>query len=288
VYTGITFIDREGVSLSKAIRIEPPDKLYSCLVEGNWLATPTVVARRECYEAVGEFDDRFRMAEDYDMWLRLTARYRFIGVAQPLARIRVHPGNTMANVDRLCADRLALVQKHFGCLEDPSKHAPDADRGYAFAFRAMALACVEAGQGNRGWAYLSRAAGLYPRLLSRPDTFYELVCGDQPRGYRGQAGLLDIKANGTEMLARLRELFAAHPNLGPYQHQAFGLAYLALAMLSDQAGKWGQARAYLLRAIAARPLFLRDATVLRRLLKLCAGRPIVAQLRRIRRRKAAL
>jgi hypothetical protein len=112
--------------------------------------------------------------------------------------------------------------------------------------------------------------------LERLDTFYELACSDQQSGYRGQADRLDIVAIGASMLGRLDTLMAAgSPVLEPLRGPAYGNAYLALAMLSDQAGHWRTARRYLAQAIAANPRLLTSSSVLRRLLKLSAGQRLV-------------
>ena len=149
-------------------------------------------------------------------------------------------------------------------------------RAYGFAYRALTLKCLEQRQTEKGWQYFHQAVATYPELLERTDTFYELACGDQPAGLRGAAHLLDIRANGAEMLRRLDELFSsAEPPVQQRRGIALGNAYLALGMLSDQAGRWPEARRYVARAIRANPKLLRSQSVVRRLLKLCVGRRMV-------------
>lgn len=53
----------------------------------------TVMARRSAYEAVGEFDPRFGIISDVDMWLRLAARFDLAIVPEPLIRLRPREGN---------------------------------------------------------------------------------------------------------------------------------------------------------------------------------------------------
>ncbi len=151
-------------------------------------------------------------------------------------------------------------------------------RAYGFAYRSTAWGYLQQGQPDEAWRYLARAASTYPPILERLDTFYELACGDQPRGYRGQADRLDIQTNGAEMLQRLAALFAADPSLRALEGVAYGNAYLALAMLSDQAGDWATARRYLWQAARRHPGLL-SPSFLRRLLKLSAGKRLVGFLR---------
>ncbi len=49
----------------------------------------TLALRRECAEAVGPFDERLRVYEDWDWMLRLVQRFRFSVIAEPLARVHV-------------------------------------------------------------------------------------------------------------------------------------------------------------------------------------------------------
>jgi len=175
-----------------------------------------------------------------------------------------------------------VLTKHFGPPEgDPAGWPEDKRRAYGFAYRSAAWGYLQQGQPDEAWRYLARAASTYPPILERLDTFYELACGDQPRGYRGQADRLDIQANGADMLRRLAALFAADPSLRALEGVAYGHAYLALAMLSDQAGDWAAARRYLWQAAWRHPGLL-SPSFLRRLLKVSAGKRAVGFLRGLR------
>ena len=43
-----------------------------------------MIARRELFDAIGLFDERMPCCEDYDLWLRASARYPFLLVDKPL------------------------------------------------------------------------------------------------------------------------------------------------------------------------------------------------------------
>ena len=279
-YTGITMIDADGARLGTSARIEPPEGLYDALVRDCFLATPSIVVRKACYDQVGGFDPQFRISEDYDMWLRLARRYRIVGVPRSLVRIRIHATNTMSDVDTLCQARLALLQKHFGELNGSESPPSDAARtAYGYAFRSIALKYIESARPTDGWPYLGRAVALHPAILERLDTFYELALGDRPRGYRGRVHVQEIERSGTEMLRGLDALFAsADAPVRDLKGAAYGNAYLALSMLSDQAGDWPAARRYLLQAARRNPRLLSGSS-LRRLAKLCLGTSAVRWIR---------
>lgn len=54
------------------------------------LQTPSIVVRREVYEALGGFDHRLTWAEDWEMWVRIAAHYPVAYEVQPLAAYRMH------------------------------------------------------------------------------------------------------------------------------------------------------------------------------------------------------
>jgi hypothetical protein len=54
----------------------------------------SVMMRREAYEAAGGFRAGFRAAEDYDLWLRVPARFELRNLPEPLYQWRSHEGNS--------------------------------------------------------------------------------------------------------------------------------------------------------------------------------------------------
>ncbi len=286
-YCGLVHMNTAGKVLSAPpLRSVPPEALYSALIEGDFVVTPAIVMRKRCYDEVGPFDPQFRICEDYDMWLRLARRFTIGGVPRPLVRIRVHEDSTMMRDSQaFCDSRLALIQKHFGAAEDDrAEWSEDKPRAHAYAFLECAVHCIQDGKPDTGWGYFRQAVKSWPQVLSRLDPFYELACGDQPRAYRGRAELLDIDGNGRKLLEQLGTLFSTSgAALGALRSTAYGNAYLALAMLSDQAGAWGKARSNLLRAVRANPRLLSSLSVLRRLFKLCLGPRLVGFVRARRR-----
>jgi glycosyltransferase involved in cell wall biosynthesis len=255
VYSGITMIDANGKALRTVVRVEPPEQLHKALSHSNFLATPSVVVRKRCYDCVGSFDEELRIAEDADMWLRLSRQFRLEGLAQSLVRIRVHDSNLMSDAEAFREAQLRYAQKRIVELEGDRSELSDSARAIrGLAYRTIALMYIQSGQDQKGWDYLFEAVSVYPQILSQLETFYELACGDQPRGYRGDVNLLDIERNGAKMLHQLEALFReASSDVHAFRSVAFGNAYLALGMLSDQANHWSRARHYLFQAFRNNP-----------------------------------
>jgi glycosyltransferase involved in cell wall biosynthesis len=277
VYTGFAHIDETGHRLPHiGVRTVPPSELYSALIENDFVLTPTLVIRQECFETVGRFDSDFQICEDYDMWLRLARQFSIAGLPKPLVRVRVHGGNTISNTGVLLRYRLLLVEKHFGPPDgNPTTWIEDKRRAYAFAYAYASSAYMQTGANEQGLQFMEKAILVWPDLLQRLDIFYELAVGGQPRGYRGRADLLNIVGNGDAMLAWLDQLFRRYIDLGELRPVAYGNAYLALGMLSDQARHWVDARRYLGKAVRSNPRLLTSYPVMRRLAKVYAG-PLIA------------
>jgi glycosyltransferase involved in cell wall biosynthesis len=77
----------------------------------TFFAPSSVLVRRDCFDAVGDFDTALRSVEDRDMWVRVCAKFPAAVVAAPLTWIRQTPGSMsrhperMEHFDRVVIDR---------------------------------------------------------------------------------------------------------------------------------------------------------------------------------------
>jgi len=71
-------------------------KLFELLTRDCFIFTPTVVVRRKCLEEVGLFNESLLVSEDFDLWLRIAARWEIAVVPEVLA------------VRETCAEGLSL------------------------------------------------------------------------------------------------------------------------------------------------------------------------------------
>lgn len=69
--------------------------------------------RRQALEEVGKFDESLPAAEDWDMWLRLAARYHFISVRAPQILYRVSSTSMTTNVVRQEAEMRKVIERAF-------------------------------------------------------------------------------------------------------------------------------------------------------------------------------
>lgn len=284
VYTLNYHIDRESARLRQIGGVcVPTDRFQQRNLEGGFFPVHAAVVRAAIVHEVGQFDTNLTSEEDWDLWLRVGKRHQMTCVPIPLASYRVSPNSMSRNAARMHANAMAVLGKYFGSSEPDLATGPDEMRkAYAFAHRNAAYRFIQQQEAALGWGHLKIAASLWPQVLAREDTFYELACGDQPPGYRGSAALLNLENTGGEMLWRMHELFRdSSPQVFALRHVAYGTAHLALGMLHDQAGDWRTARRHILQAAWHHPKLITGPFV-RRFVKLCLGATAAQRLKAAR------
>lgn len=114
------------------------------------IMTPSIVVRREVYEHLGGFDRRLACSEDWEMWVRIAARYPIWHDPAPLAFYRMHAAS------------------------NTGRHLPSA-RDLAFTRMAIDMFAAYLPQESRA------------RVVSEARRTYALSCLDRARGL-GRAG----------------------------------------------------------------------------------------------------
>lgn len=94
-------------------RLNPPEKLMPMLRYRCAIHLSTVALRREAFDAIGRFDPSLRNCQDWDLWLRLAARYSvslFALVPQPLAVYRLISGSLSSDPLRTFRARASFIE----------------------------------------------------------------------------------------------------------------------------------------------------------------------------------
>ena len=100
VYARSARIDAAGAPVAVDTTDEPPrpsGRVTEALFERNFVPFGTAVVRRQCFEDLGAFDERYAMAIDWELWLRLSVAYEFAFVDRDTYRYRVWPGQMSHN-----------------------------------------------------------------------------------------------------------------------------------------------------------------------------------------------
>jgi glycosyltransferase involved in cell wall biosynthesis len=79
----------------------------SVLLRRNFIPHPATALRRDAFSRFGGFREDYRLAMDYEFWLRIRHQCRFTQIDEPLAAFRVHAGSAST------ADRLAAFNEDF-------------------------------------------------------------------------------------------------------------------------------------------------------------------------------
>jgi glycosyltransferase involved in cell wall biosynthesis len=138
------------------------------------IMTPSIVVRRDVYEALGAFDTRLRCSEDWEMWVRVASAFPIWYQAEPLAMYRMHSdsntGRHVQSGEDILFTRLAIdIFERYLPRESASRIARTARETYAMAAvdmaRTLALRGDRAGMGAQIRAALGCSRS--PRVMWR-------------------------------------------------------------------------------------------------------------------------
>jgi glycosyltransferase involved in cell wall biosynthesis len=122
VHTDHVFLEADGSERPGPRKIPsaqvPSGWVSRELFLSNFIITSSTLIRREAFEGVGGFDTALRLVEDYDLWIRISRRFRVMFIPERLTIYRVHDSNMTRQGD--LRDAQASVQALHRLLEkDP-------------------------------------------------------------------------------------------------------------------------------------------------------------------------
>jgi glycosyltransferase involved in cell wall biosynthesis len=109
VHTDGAFIDGDGRRIEGSPlgfsfpRTRTGDVLLD-LCYANKIIASAALVRRECFEALGGFDESYFGSGDWHMWLRVAERWQVGYVDEPLTLYRVHGENASHKLERIWRD----------------------------------------------------------------------------------------------------------------------------------------------------------------------------------------
>jgi glycosyltransferase involved in cell wall biosynthesis len=110
-------IDGEGHEIRRGVTRYKDTLLrnwsFPLFLTQNFVSSPATFVRREAFDLVGGFDERFRYSMDYDVWLRLGRRSPPIFIDEPLACFRMVEGTlSMSGFERQFAEHRQNAREH--------------------------------------------------------------------------------------------------------------------------------------------------------------------------------
>jgi glycosyltransferase involved in cell wall biosynthesis len=136
--------------------------IHKELLKGNFIGSPVVLIKKECFDRMGLFDERLHNLVDWEMWLRISKQYHFRCVDEPLAIAHYDSDNISDNPDSLI-DALELV------LQKNRDEFKREKKSLAKHWINIGNLLVAKGETKKGRRYIIDALRLYPfsiRLLS--------------------------------------------------------------------------------------------------------------------------
>lgn len=124
-------LDYQGESTGKIVKHQYTGWVESEILKRNQISLPSVMLRRSCFETIGLFDTKLFASPDWDLWIRLSRRYQFMTIAEPLVYCRKHPRNTADNWFIVETDLHITIEKAFAGL--PIELARLKHRSYGYS-----------------------------------------------------------------------------------------------------------------------------------------------------------
>jgi len=146
IYGDIITIDSKGNELSRSNMRRYSGNIAFQMLKDNCVSMNTAMARKKCFDEMGGLSGQRRVADDYELWLKLSSRYQFHYVPEYLAYYRVMP-------DQISSDKTRRFNVNQSIIEDFRKDFPEtlseARFNEAFAFFYTRKARYLASEGNR-------------------------------------------------------------------------------------------------------------------------------------------
>lgn len=241
-FAGWQYVDQAGDPLPQVIIPSRAlgRRLGEELLWRNALVTSGVVVRRWALEACRGFDTELTQAQDWDLWLRLLALGPFIAVPKRLVWYRTHGENRSDDLAVAEAYRLKVLRRHLHVEGDPAGWTELQRQAIGYTLFVSALAYFRRGKVAAGVAKTQEALQSWPAMAARDETYYELGCAYQQRGWRGSFADLRLDESTHLIHSLVFEHWPAPSETA--RHAWWAHACLVLSQLAYEAGDGPTAR----------------------------------------------
>ena len=170
-YSWTDHIDESGQFLSPACHLTVNGDVYARLLTGNFLTNGSnALIRAQALTEIGGFDESLTHAEDWDVWLKLAARYHFVAVPYPQILYRQSTNSASCNVSRMEAASLQVIERAYSQAADSLQHLKKETLG--FLYKSLIYKALEGPPGQRKGL---KAANLLWRYIINDCSRHRLV-----------------------------------------------------------------------------------------------------------------
>jgi glycosyltransferase involved in cell wall biosynthesis len=124
--------------------------LIHCVLENG--SNPLI--RKQALTEVGGFEQELSLAEDWDMWLRLAARYNFVAVPSPQILYRMSAQSASTNILKMEAACLKCIVKAYNQAPASLQHLKK--KTLATLYRYLSFKALEAPSGRQSGIIAAR------------------------------------------------------------------------------------------------------------------------------------
>jgi glycosyltransferase involved in cell wall biosynthesis len=122
-YSWSDWIDESGQFLRSGGHITVNGNAYEKLLLRDFIESGSnPLIRRQALDEVGGFEFSVTHAEDWDMWLRLAARYEFVAVPSPQILYRVSSNSASCDIWKMEAGSLRTIEQAFAQAPESLQH----------------------------------------------------------------------------------------------------------------------------------------------------------------------
>jgi len=161
VYANVTLIDEHGTEISTENMTRHSGNISKYLLRDNCVSFNTAMVRKKSIDEISGFDSTLRRADDYDFWLRLSAKNKFLYVPQYWAYYRVMENQISSNKDaRFEANE--LIMNKFISKSDHQLKSKDINQSRAYFYNRRGRYYGSEGRTFEAIRDFIKAIRLYP------------------------------------------------------------------------------------------------------------------------------
>ena len=118
---GIMHIDAQSKPIKKVLFPVYDSVIRNIILQFNPFAQSTLLFRKSAALEVGGYSTEYKVADDYDLWLKIGMKYKFTNIPQVLSGYRIHGGN-ITHTKRLTTAKeiLEIVRKYAKYYKRPT------------------------------------------------------------------------------------------------------------------------------------------------------------------------
>lgn len=101
VFSDAYIVTSEGKQLCTSFKIASPCRgmVFHALLQDNFIPLSTVIVKKEAFAAFGPFDRKYKIAEDWDFFLKVSRACLVDYIPSPLVEYYVHPHSFSKNIE---------------------------------------------------------------------------------------------------------------------------------------------------------------------------------------------